>query len=97
MSRLVRTLGLALVVGLLFLGLLFVQHQSGTSTSDLVMRTLASQGFSNIDVNWTPSGLICESGEQGYAFTAMNNNGMPVQGIVCARTTPSRYAYITYR
>jgi hypothetical protein len=97
MSRLARTLGLALLVGLLFLGLLFVQSQSGTSINDLVMRTLTSQRFTGIEVNWTPAGLVCESGEQGYAFSAVTSNGQPVQGIVCARTSPSRYAYIVYR
>jgi hypothetical protein len=98
MNRLARTFGLALLVGLLFLGLLFVQSQAGTSTNDLVMQTLSAQGFSNIDFSRTVANAICQSGEQGYAFTAVNGNGQPVQGIVCARNSlVGRHAYITYR
>jgi hypothetical protein len=97
MSRLARNLVLFLIVSLLALGLLFIQHQSGNTTGRLVTQTLTAQGFSNIDVNWTVANWVCDSGEKGYAFTAVNRDGLPVQGIVCARTTPTRYAYITYR
>jgi hypothetical protein len=95
MDRLVRTLGLALLVGLLALGLLFFQSQAGMSPTDLVSQTLTAQGFSAIEVNWKPASLVCQSGEQGYAFTAVNSNGAPVQGVVCARNSVAvRHAYI---
>jgi hypothetical protein len=98
MNRLARTALMFLIVGLLALGLLFVQSQAGSSANDLVTQTLNAQGFSNIEVNWTPAGLVCQSGEQGYAFNAVNRDGRPVQGIVCARTSlVARHAYIVYR
>jgi hypothetical protein len=97
MSRLARTTILFLLVGLLALGSLFLQNRTGNTIGSLVTQTLTAQGFSGIEINWTPAGLVCESGETGYAFTAVTRDGMPVQGIVCARTSPTRHAYITYR
>lgn len=98
LSRIVRTLGLAAVILLALLGLAFVQFQAGTSSNDLVTQTLNAQGFQDFAVNWTPAGLVCQSGEQGYAFNAVNREGAPVQGIVCVRNSvAARHAYIVYR
>ena len=98
-TRFTRSLILFVFVGLLAMAYLYTQNaQQVNNPQSLVMQTLKAQSFTDMQVDWTPAGLVCdESGEQGYAFVALTSAGEPVSGIVCVRFSPTRYAYIRYR
>jgi hypothetical protein len=82
---------LVAILGIVYMGLTQASH---ASPNGIATRTLTAHGFDDIRISPTAPGYCHDSGEFAYAFTAKSREGMPVKGVVCARTTPVQRAYL---